>query len=218
MTNATNMKKVCLLAATLALGTSLHAQKASLGFKASPGLAWIKSDSKELESDGSKIGFAYGVIFDLMFTENYGLGSGLFIQHQGGKLKIPGVDSTGAPAIAGLNYRLQYLNIPVTLKLRTNEIGYFRYYGQFGLTPGINLSAKGSTKISGNTSDFEDVKDDVKSFQTALVVGAGAMYNFAGNTSLLVGLEWNNSFSDIFDDSEANGKNNFLLLNVGVIF
>jgi len=209
------MKKVLLFLGCWAVLLPAAAQKVSLGLKASPGLAWIKADSKNLNGDGSKIGFAYGAIFDLMFTENYGLGSGIFIHHQGGKLEYTPNDSSSTQKF---NYKLQYLNVPVTLKMRTNEIGYFRYYGQFGLIPGINLSAKGTYEINNVQYDFDNAKDNINAFNLGLLVGIGTMYNFAGNTSLLLGIEWNNGFTDVFKDGDIEGKNNFLIFNVGAIF
>jgi hypothetical protein len=47
------------------------------------------------------------------------------------------------------NYTLQYIEIPITMKLKTNEIGSLTYYVQIGVEPGWNLSAKGS--FEGNT-------------------------------------------------------------------
>jgi hypothetical protein len=207
------MKKVCWIAALFLVAGSVDAQKVSLGLKASPGIAWIKPDTKGVQGDGSLLGFAYGAIFDYLFTENYGLGSGLFIYHQGGKLEQT-VDSN----LVSVKYKLQYVNIPLTLKMRTNEIGYFRYFGQFGVMPGVNLGAKGTVEIPGAKIELEDPKDDINTLNVALVIGLGTMYNFSGNTSLVLGIEWNNGFTDVFKGSDIKGKNNFLLVNAGVVF
>ncbi len=210
------MKKGLLILIIYLVSVSAYAQKVSLGLKASPGLAWFKSDTKGIKSNGSKLGFSYGAIVDFLFTENYGLGSGLFINHVGGKLEFQQIDTT--QIASKVDYRLQYINIPITLKMRTNEIGYFRYFGQFGIQPGINLGAKGTIEALGLKSDIENAKDDINTFNISLVVGLGTMYNFSGNTSLVLGIEWNNGFSDVFKGDEAKGKTNFLVANVGVIF
>ena len=69
----------------------------------------------------------------------------------------------------------------------------------------------------------ENIQDDINLFRAALIVGAGAEYNFSGNTSLLFGITYNNGFTNIanFDvdvDKKAKLLNNYLELTVGVFF
>src|SRR6185295_13060842 len=61
--------------------------KLRFGFKVAPSLAWLKPDTKGYESDGSKIGFVYGLMFDYNFAKNYALNLGLEVAYRGGKLK-----------------------------------------------------------------------------------------------------------------------------------
>ena len=46
---------------------------------------------------------------------------------------------------------MQYINIPLGLKLKTNEIGYFTFYANLGLDAGINIKALGTS----NMGDFD---------------------------------------------------------------
>ena len=62
--------KISLIATAIFLSaTFAQAQEdtkaMNFGLKVAPTLSWIKSDTKLVESDGSKIGFAYGLIADL---------------------------------------------------------------------------------------------------------------------------------------------------------
>lgn len=212
------MKKTFLLIACFLISASAFAQKVNLGLKIAPGLSWFKTDTKGFRNDGSKIGFSYGAVLDVLFTDNYGIASGLFISHQGGKMQADMADSSGNTMVARFDYKLQYLNIPVSLLMRTNEIGYMKYFGVFGVVPGINIGAKGTYEINNSKSDIEDAKDDIKSFNLALRIGGGVLYNFSGNTNLMVGIEWNNGFSDLTKESDLKITNNFLLLNLGVMF
>ena len=123
-------------------------------------------------------------------------------------------------------YRINYFNIPFILKLKTNEIGYFTYYGEFGASIGIktkalveddiiamNFDASDST-ISNilNTDNSSskkdiDIKEGTKTVRLGLSLGAGAEYNLSGNTSLFFQLNWNYF---LFDQLKSADKEKFL--------
>jgi len=260
-------KKLVLFACTSLMIGGLTAQEARpvrFAFAIQPSSSWLKPDGQILEKEKSRLGFAYGVIVDITLAgnENYVFSTGIMVNSQGGTIlnkkfhdqttTIPigeGPETMLDPRFAEHateNYKLQYIDIPLTLKLRTNEIGYMTYYGQFGLDLGINIKANKITEYNfkdGNTLEImdEDVLDEIRLFRGALQVGAGAEYNISGNTTLLVGLVWNNGLTNTFnrnyfaEDSSGNpaltddrqriregGRmkviSNFLGLTVGVFF
>ena len=101
-------------------------------------------------------------------------------------------------------YNLSYVNIPLILKLKTNEIGYFTYFGEFGGL--LSLKTKASVEdrsiplndslaplSSEAFSTFEDLdlSSGTQPFRAGLSLGAGAEYNFSGSTSLFFQLNWN---------------------------
>jgi len=215
-----------------------------LGLTASPNIGWISLDTRGVNSDGNRIGFRYGVIADFGFTENYAFSTGLFLNHTGGKISFPtSTVSDGNTSIGSTEseIKLQYLDLPLTLKLRTNEIGYITYYGQIGFDLSINIGAKADANVkdsNGNTlftTDNEKITGDINLFKLGLHVGAGAEYNLSGNTSILVGLSYHNGFTNIMDfevpkterdgslstsgeTEEVKGFNSFVSLNLGVLF
>ena len=224
------MKKIILLLAAgfFCIG-NLFAQKFHFGLGVTPGLSWIRAGSDDLTGDGSKFGFNYGLITEFAFTENYAFATGLTVDHKGGKLKtkediflIVVTDSlipdTLLSGIGFFDYNLRYVEIPATIKMKTNQIGSIRYYGQFGLAPGFLIGAKGTTKIGSETLlDDEDVKDNINNFNISLVIGLGLEYNLSGNTNLLVGVVYKNGFSDLIN-GDSKGNVNTLGLNVGILF
>jgi hypothetical protein len=123
----------------------------------------------------------------------------------------------------------QYVELPITLKLMTNEIGYITYYGQIGFGAAFNISAKSdydvydpATKSVTSFTD-EDVMDHTNPFKASLILGAGLQYNFSGNTSLLIGLTYNNGFTNILKDvtvneTELKAKQDYLELTLGMYF
>jgi opacity protein-like surface antigen len=205
--------KVFLLAlALVSASTILIAQdegsKFQFGLKVAPTFAWITSD--DFETAGGQIGFAYGLIGDYHFTKNYALGTGIDVTYRGGKIESASVNtSTGEVTKEDIGYSLQYIELPVTMKLMTNEIGYITYYGQFGFAPGVNIRAK---------ADGESFKSDVSPFNLALLVGLGAEYSLGGRTALTGGIKFNNGFLDFVKEKEVKGTSSFIALEVGVMF
>lgn len=188
------MKKLfftCILAFFLSLGIT-NAQDLRLGFRTLPSLSWIHSNSEDISSGGFAGGISYGLIADKYFAENYALSTGLDVNYRGGSLEKAGNTSS---------YSLQFIEIPLTLKLKTNQVGPFRYFGQMGL--GIDI------KIHSNF--------DVNPLGFALIVGGGVEIPFSGKTSFVAGLLFHNGLSDLIPgDGNANG--NYLALNLGILF
>lgn len=260
------MKKILLVAITIVL--TLHTLQAQddravrLAFAVQPSISWIVPKGDVLANDGSRFGFSYGILTDFMIAgnANYAFSTGILINSQGGTLtntryhdgttKSPNPDDDSSVLIdefakATEKYKIQYLDIPLTLKLKTNEIGYLTYYGQFGLDLSFNLSAKKDidykfTELSTLSDEDVDVNKDINAIRTALQVGAGAEYNISGDTYILAGIVWNNGLTNIFGNEEikadedgspalsANGGlrfdekfeaiNNYIGLTLAVIF
>ncbi|MBL7928795.1 MAG: PorT family protein [Bacteroidia bacterium] len=206
------MRRLIALTAALIFANAdlLTAQKVELGLQFSPGFAWLKPSDKELKNDGMKPGFNYGVNVDIMFSDNYGIGTGVLMSHQGGKLIALDTIKT--------SYKFQYLDLPVLLKMRTGEIGYIRYYGTFGVVPGFRLSAKGEVAYGGKTYDEVDIKDQINLLNLSLAIGGGVQYILSGTTRLVGGIEFNNGFSDLLKAKDQKATSSKLKLIVGVMF
>lgn len=177
---------------------------------ASPGLAWLKSETKDVDNDGAKLGFSNGIITEFAFNEaeNYSFATGLQASYRGGKLRK---DSTKT------KIKLRYLELPITLKMKTNEIGAIKYFGQFGIVPGINFKADADSSVKDLTTSHV-YKNRIHPFNISLLVALGLEYNLAGNTSGLVSIGFNNGLLDILKDSETKANTNLLSLNLGVLF
>ena len=188
------------------------------GFKIAPNIGWIKEDSKEWSSNGSKIGCSYGLMAEFDLSKNYSFVTGLQVAYRQGKLKVS--DSTGTSK--NLDFNLQYVEFPLAIKMKTNKNGNKKYFGQFGINPGVNYRSK------ANTPSEDDVNIDasVKSMNFAMVLGAGTEITLQGSTILMISLEYNNGFIDIFksyDGGSGNktyltGYTNLVALNVGIMF
>lgn len=228
------MKRLLLLTSIFFLSVvTLHAQDQQFhfGFKFAPTLAWIKPDTKGLDRDGSKLGFSYGVVTEFRIQDNYAFATGLQVTYRGGDLTYRRDNNPLQPVYSyGIN--LQYIEIPLTLKMKTNEFNKIRYFGQFGFEPGFNIRARAKANMPG-FDDEENFKDFIKPLNLSMIIGAGAEYTISGSTVLVGSLEFNNGFVDILDtqrvydplatppgvvDTEWKGSTNFFALNIGLLF
>lgn len=197
----------------------VHAQKLHMGLKVQPQVGFATSDTDKYTSSGSKFAFDFGLIADYMFAENFGFGSGLSVSGQGFKMQYAGNKDTVVTA----TYKLQYIQIPLTIKFKTNKIGELKYWGNFGVGADVNIKSKADfiktaasgTEVSAGTN--KDVKN-ISFFRASLLVGAGVEYEVGGNASLIGGIQYSNGFSDINTQSEAKFINSYIGLTVGVIF
>ncbi len=116
-------------------------------------MGWISTDSKTLDSDGSRLGFRFGLLADVQLgsNANYFFSTGLFLNNVGAKTKFSLGDSLNTVFKSEVKY--QYVELPVTIKLKTNEIGYMTYFGQHRIRcVGVRVAAKSKTE----GGDFED--------------------------------------------------------------
>lgn len=183
-----------------------------LGFTVSPNVGWLHNTGSGdgFKADGSRPGLAYGVLADFGFAKNYYFSTALTVTTINGDVRA----GTGTTATEQ-KYKLQYLEIPLTLKLKSNFNEMGRFYGQFGLGTGINIGAKKDIK---NGEENVAIGSDINIFRLGLIAGGGAEWTVGKNVQVLTGLTWNNGFTKVIDDKSNNARNSYVALNLGVFF
>lgn len=190
------------------------------GLHFSPNVSWMNASSDGYEKNGSRIGFAYGLSAEFFLAKNYLFSTGFSLTSLGGNLSYSGVynesnTSVFSPTRINQSYNLKYIEIPLSLKLRTNEIGYLTYYGNFGFKTGINYTSKGDFdyKNQNVSRNDENIKNDISLFNMWLIVGIGAEYSISGNTAFMFGLTFNNGFINTLDNKvhQLDGNGNAVL-------
>ena len=166
----------------------------------------------------------------------------------GGKLQRTVSDSTQVYQNVNFRYAVQYLQIPVYIKLKSNETAGMKYYINVGLAPSFAISRKLSTKVDPyNTSVYEGTNstshdpnstestrfefdggkeentqfifvDNMSSARMSLIIGAGVEYPISGNASFIAGLRFDNGFTDFLSDNAYSGRHNFISLTAGILF
>ena len=146
--NAKIMKKillsVLLVVLLVPMAFSLDPSGFRFGLKASPSVVWMRPETTNYTSDGLRVGFSYGLVGDIRLGDFYDFSTGITINMVGGKLVYPFKLSIEEQVDLSRTYKLNYLEIPLTIKMHTQEIGYLTYYGRFGFGAGVNLRSKAS--------------------------------------------------------------------------
>jgi hypothetical protein len=219
------MKKIFLFTA-LIVSINMAGQDFRIGINLDPVISWYSPNTKNIDKAGSKLGFSGGLMIETSFKENYVFATGINLTYLGGNLqyndnpvsftvdkdKIVNLDSATT-----VEYTLQYISIPLSLKLKTNAIGYISYFGQIGLTPQFNISAK-ATSDKGNLLDKDNVGEEIGLFNLSFFIGGGIEYDLGGTTALNLGIFYNNGFIDLLSDKDYKAALNYVNLRLGVLF
>lgn len=198
-------------------------KKVRLGFTLTPNTGWLRfKDSNAGEANGGRFGFSYGILgdFSLASNNNYYFSTAFALTTINGKASETANSPAGA--VGNSVYKLQYIEVPLTLKLKSNPTASGRFYGQFGFGTGIKISAKrdftpGLTNSDAPAEDNANISSKVNIFRLGLIAGAGAEWNLDRNLAIQTGLTFNNGFTDIFD-GRGNARNSYLALNLGIFF
>ena len=190
---------------------------------ADPHLSWLRPETRIVESAGIRGGFNVGFEMDNFFSQNYAISTGLSIIGTGGKLEFndPVVlqfDGFSEDINPGdvVNYRLQYLNIPLGLKFTTREIGYSTIYAKLGVSGHFNI--RSHADIISRGIEGESLQDEVEFFNLSYHIGAGVQYSLGGQTAVVAGLEYKHRFIDIASSPDYKALLNTVSLRLGLLF
>jgi len=219
------MKKYLIIFTLSIASLSVFSQNARFTVFVDPKLSWMTPDKKDVTSDGSKLGVNIGLAIDNFFGPNYAFTTGISIDNTGGFLKFNEIDGKSIETNSGidtiplgntLEYKLQYISIPLGLKLKTNEIGYFTFITHLGVNTGINIKATG--EVENYELENTNISDEVKLFNLAYFIGAGAEYSIGGNTAIVLGLTYTNGFVDITKDTDNKVTCSNVTIRIGILF
>lgn len=232
------MKKIFwgLLFFTLWQGAYSQSSKWKIGLRFDPNITWYKPENN-ITNTGAKMRFGFGLAIDKMFTDRYAIGTGFNIVRMGGGLNYFQETNAEAAGITNLpdttviivdktrTYDMQFFEVPLTLKLRTNEIGYITYWAQMGLGLGVRIKATADDQndvvMKQNGAGFEndnasrdgevndiDVNDAINAFRLGFIVAGGIEYNLSGNTCLVAGVGYNNGLNNILKSKAVSDTGN----------
>jgi hypothetical protein len=205
VTNSQN--KILALILFLSIPYAAFAQqRIGFGIHADPAISWFSTDISQVKNNGARPGFNFGLTFNRYFAPNYSFSTGISLLSAGGKLvssdttvlNIAASRSTVMPNNTIL-YKLQYIAIPVGLKLQTNQIGYVTFFADLGFVPKLVINRKidvPSLSLSG-----EKASKELRMVNMSYHITGGIEYSLGGTTALVFGLDFDNNFLDITKDN-----------------
>lgn len=212
------MKKYLLISIFSAITTHNFAQE-QISIKISPGLSYGRvhtdPDTASFKSDGIALRGKLGAIYDWPIKENYYLSTGAFFVAK--QISIKKND----PSYLKEQHEIQYLQVPVLLKLYTSEVILdTRLYVEFGITGAIKINDR-VTNLVGN----EQFVTKLRRWEIGGVIGCGVEYNFSLFTSVFAGISYQPAFSSmLLEQRDSNtfpklfGYADLITIDVGIKF
>jgi hypothetical protein len=201
-------------------------QKVRLGLSFSPLLSWFSTsgDAGAVEPDGTRFNIAFGLNTDFRIAQNsnYYFSTGLFLLNTGGTLRhdyfTENDNGEYFKTERTSDFRINYVNIPVTMMLRTNEIGYIRYFGRVGFDAAFNTKSTydytdvnlDNPSAADLTVEDEDASDLTSLMRFGLRIEAGFEMQIGGTTNLYFTATYNSGLNNVFSDDYELPKTNSL--------
>ena len=226
----------CLFVIASLSSYSQSTQKTRFGIKATPSVNWmVSNETKKLQNSGSKLNAGIGLVLEFPITDVVSFQTGLDIttisfnakyntdtafyiykddaiieaEIQGDSISPPKPYFGSGYSLMRLKertYKTTYLNIPLTLKMKTKDIGGFTYFGQIGGNLFGRLSAVANDLVEKNSlSGLTIIKENIEVEKVDITktvnvlsacgnIGAGFEYNISGSTSLFASVNYQHHF------------------------
>ena len=231
-----------------------------------PSLNWYKPDNlKKFESNGTVARFGVLINGEYSFSGNFAFGFGIGLNSGGGKITftdtaryyfnddaiITLADTSGLNGkyshykLNNRTYNASYFVLPFSIKMRTNEIGYMRYFFEPRLNINIRKKVRaeddlttlnpkkpmtgGTAGQSANQTDL-DITKDMGFMRFSVTLSAGGEYYMSGSTALVFAIGYDYGLSNAVqtksdyllrtDDKQVEQKftQNGVVLTVGILF
>ncbi len=193
----------------------LHAQSRNLkfGLAGGPSINWLNMKTDDAVSSKTTATFNYGLYtdFKLAGSSNYYFSTGLIIQNYRFGLEYQGasINSSGVVVNSFIEHALQlnYLELPIGLKLRSDEIGYAHIAGWFGLGTAFRLNGnheiaerfnEGVKAVELN-ENYNDVSPYSKVSKLSLKIGGEYERKITGETFFVIGATFENGLTNILN-------------------
>lgn len=199
--------------------------QSKLGIKFSPSIATNRisliDSLYDVEPAGSQFKFSMGLIYDHEITETYYFSTGIiFVPKYVGfevseETDQPTSNYTKEPME---EYRLNYLQVPVSLKLFTNEVQPdTRIYFQVGMAAEFKV-------FNEQLEEEYDLIEEFKGFDSSVLFGTGVEFRAGINTTLFGGFTYQRGLANVIKtetwgfQEELHLRNTVVSLDLGLKF
>lgn len=195
----------------------------------------------EVQKEKGNLGLSFGLTVDYNVNERYTISSGISLDWRGGSLSS--TKDTLTPIENGyaqqgvVNYKQQYMTIPVGLKLRAIEKNNMSFFVQTGFDISLLLSNRGTSDIikangtpivnRGIVNLNQEGVGKAFPINFGWFIGPGMEYRINDNNAIFISLIYRNGFTDVtspqnnkdgFRFSDGNIRSNSLGLRIGYYF
>jgi hypothetical protein len=246
-------------------GGSTEMKNFRFGATALPGLISYKPDDlKKFEKGGSTFRFGVLINAEYRFGGIFAVGFGIGLGSQGGKInfldsvhyfvndgEILTLANDTAPNVSGITgkidtfklntrtYKGSYFILPLSLKMRTNEIGYMRYFLEPRLNIGIRKKVRADDDVvtwrstSAVKQENLDITKDAAALKLSVTISAGGEYYLSGSTAFVFAIGYDYGLSNAVQSKSDNlvrtkdkvnkrleqkFNQNGLILSLGILF
>ena len=212
------MKKLFLtlfVVILMTINASAQYKAFQFGLNISPSVNITKPNSDNLIQGKNQLSYSWGFNGNFYFVENYGFSTGFNVRNISGNY-IYNHNTLGDISCSITN---QYLEIPLSLIMRTERIGEMRVVGNIGY--GLGVCLNNSQQHLYGEEEVLDVEIPFTKIRNALIIRLGIEYNVYKSSCLTAAVVFNNNFSNIYKNSntlEHNVMLNNLCLEIGFMF
>tara|TARA_B100000579_G_C22758128_1_gene817512 strand:- start:72 stop:632 length:561 start_codon:yes stop_codon:yes gene_type:complete len=171
-------------------------KNARMGLYVSPTINFINTNADQAQTSNN-IGIVYGWAIEMALNEHHRLESGFAISYKGGEIKNDGYTN---------DYKVQYITLPIFIKMRSREISNFNYFARIG--PSINF------KIKEKSSSSEQAHSAIIDMSIFL----GAEYSLGGKTAVEGSLFFNNNITNALQINNSQVLFHQIGLRLGFLF
>jgi hypothetical protein len=160
------------------------------GLMVSPSVNWFTASADDYDS-GSRFRLSYGLMADFFLTDRYAINSGFVIASRGADLNL--MDTAGT-------YTLNLIEIPIALKMRTQQFDRMTYFAKFGGTIGFKTGEE--VKLTPDRTEEAHLNNYFTPIHTQFMIGLGAEYEVDGSSAVVFGLDYVRSLNDSLRDAD----------------
>lgn len=180
-----------------------------------------------LETSGSS-GIGVKLVIDKSFTAAASISTGIEFATFKGNLAYPATtftDSTGTKVGGSIEAKGRFINIPVSLKFKTDAFGAFTPFAMIGVEPGIAFG----DDINRNGLEADIAEFELRAFNLPLSVSAGTEYAISASNAAYASIFYRYGFTNtiqdkyVVDGSKLDGDKEKISLNnyglrIGILF
>lgn len=216
----------------------------TFGLRVEPSLSWTSVDSKNISSGKNQLNFSYGLTANKLFSDKIAVSLGVNILNLGSSIYMNNAvvrksNITDTLSQLNIDYSLRYLELPIMLTMMSSLIKDKRFYGEFGISNGFLLRAKGDIyggsinlkEVNVNNPDDADkieissvdnnsyvYSQQASAFRVGGIIGAGVLFRVLNDSYINTGIRFNLGLNNFLKEDKWRVVNNSVSLNLAFIF